>query len=64
MGQARAMSSEERLLMRRVDEDVLSATPERLRELQALDEATQLTGTSFYEHAVASGALPARRRRA
>lgn len=48
--------------MRRVDEDVLSATPERLRELQALDEATQLTGTSFYEHAVASGAVLARRR--
>lgn len=47
--------------MRRVDEAVLGATPERLRELQALDEATQLSGTSFYEHAVAS-ALLARRR--
>ena len=48
--------------MRRVDEAVLGATPERLLELQRLDEATQLSGTTFYEHVVAAGALPARRR--
>ncbi|MCY4251956.1 MAG: hypothetical protein OXU86_03365 [Thaumarchaeota archaeon] len=58
------MSFEERRLMRRVDEAVLGATPERLVELQRLDEATQLSGTTFYEHVVAAGALPARGRRA
>ncbi len=60
------MSSEERRLMRRVDEIVLGASPERLKELQRLDVETQMSGTTFYDHVIESGALvaPRSRRRA
>ena len=57
------MSHEERRLMRRVDEIVLGATPERLAELQRLDVETQMSGVSFYDHAIESGALVAPRSR-
>ncbi len=51
------MSAEERRLIKCVDDEVLSATPERLEELQELDIETQMSGVSFYENAVNSGIL-------
>lgn len=51
------MSDEERRLMRLIDKELLSATPERLEELRELDIKTQMSGMSFYENVVNSGIL-------
>ena len=51
------MSAEERRLMRRIDEEILAASPGRLAELRALDIKTQMSGASFYETVADSGAL-------
>ncbi len=52
------MSYQERQNMRRVDEMILGADPAKLRELQDLDEATQLDGGSFYDACLESRMSP------
>lgn len=56
------MSQEKRRRMKRIDEEVLGADPEKLRRIQELDVQTQLDGVWFYDVYPQSRPLPGGRK--
>ena len=56
------MSQEKRRRMKRIDEEVLGADPEKLRRIQELDVRTQLDGVWFYDVYGQHRPLPGRRK--
>ena len=48
------MSTQEKELIKNVDELVLYSSKEKLEEIQELDKKTQLSGNSFYDEYVNS----------
>jgi len=43
------MSEQERKYFKQIDDEILNASGEKLKNLQNLDIATQLSGTTFYD---------------
>jgi hypothetical protein len=51
------LTPEERIQLQKLDDLVLNASPEKLKEIQEIDHQTQMDGLSFYDVYVDSGSL-------